>query len=356
MPPEAGQSATRVVPSRALDALDQLMSQLRDRRVIFIGEHHERYENHLDQLAVIRALHAQGKSLAIGLECFQQPFQPVLDAYVNGEIDEAEMLKRSEYFERWRFDYRLYRPILRFAREHSIALIALNLEEEFTQRVSEVGIAGLDASARARLPASIKRDDPAYRSRLKAVFERHPFSEARDFERFLDVQLAWDEGMAARGAEMLTMHPERTLVVIAGVGHIEYGQGIPQRLLRHVEVSSAILIDGRERALDPDAADYFLFPHSVSLPPMARLGVRLDSGPEATGTHIEDFTDESGAKAAGLDTGDRLMRIGEQRIEGYADIRIALLDRAPGERISVEIERKRLLGEPERKVFEVELH
>lgn len=355
-PEAASARPTAVVEARALSDLEQLLEALSERRVILIGEHHDRYENHLDQLAIIRGLHARGKALVIGLEAFQQPFQQVLDDYVAGIIDEPEMLRRSEYFERWRFDYRLYRPILRFARERGIPLVALNLEEELTRRVGEVGIAGLSAAERARLPAEIVRDDPAYRARIKAVFDHHPFGETRDFERFLEVQLLWDEGMAARAAEALKAHPERTLVVLAGVGHVEYGQGIAQRLLRRVQVPSAILIDGRERALESGAADYFLFPERVELPPMARLGVRLDSGPGATGTRIEDFVDGSGAKAAGLAKGDRLRRIADQPIETYADIRIALLDRAPGERVSVEVERARLFGKPRCKTVEVELH
>ena len=42
--------------------------------------------------------------------------------------------------------------------------------------------------------------------------------------------------MAERAARYLQEHPEKTLVVLAGGGHLEYGQGIPKRLLRRVPV------------------------------------------------------------------------------------------------------------------------
>jgi uncharacterized iron-regulated protein len=133
---------TRVVDPATLTGLDALVTKLADRRVVFVGESHDRYEDHLNQLAVIRGLHERDVDLAIGMEMFQQPFQPALDAYIAGEISEVEMLRRTDYFERWRFDYRLYRPILRYAREHGIPVIALNLDGEITAKVGKAGTGG----------------------------------------------------------------------------------------------------------------------------------------------------------------------------------------------------------------------
>ena len=38
------------------------------------------------------------------MEFFQQPFQPALDDYIAGKIDEKEFLKKSEYYLRWRIE------------------------------------------------------------------------------------------------------------------------------------------------------------------------------------------------------------------------------------------------------------
>ncbi|MGE0081714.1 MAG: ChaN family lipoprotein, partial [Thiohalomonadaceae bacterium] len=88
-----------------LPSLEQILPQLADRRVVFVGENHDQYSHHLVQLAIIRGLHRKHGELAIGLEFFQQPFQEHLDAYVAGAIDETEMLRRTEYMERWGYDY-----------------------------------------------------------------------------------------------------------------------------------------------------------------------------------------------------------------------------------------------------------
>jgi len=401
---------TLVVDLANLTNLEALIPRLADRRVVFVGEAHDRYEDHLNQLAIIRGLHQRGADLAIGMEMFQQPFQAALDAYIAGEIDEDEMLRRTDYFERWRFDYRLYRPILRFAREQGIPVIALNLEREITTKVGDGGLEALSAEERARIPAVIDRDDPAYRARVKAVFDLHPRrgkepseskappegkaqagekdqaqSQAQSktqaqsqiqtqaqaqpqpqsqpqnqdddqaFERFLSVQLLWDEGMAERAARYLQDHPGKQMVILAGSGHLEYGQGIPQRLQRRLPLSAAIVLNGGMRDLDPQAADFLLYPRRVELAATGRLGVMLDTEARGPGVAVQGFSDNSGAAVAGMKEGDRIVRVGGKGIEVYADIRVALMDSRPGQKLPVEVERGPA-GAAERLTLEVELH
>jgi uncharacterized iron-regulated protein len=342
--------------TRQISDMDRLLDAIADRRVVFVGESHDRYEDHLNQLQVIEGLKRRGKDLAIGMEFFQQPYQAPLDAYIAGQIDEAEFLRRTQYFDRWRYDYRLYRPILSFARESRIPVIALNLESELTGRVGDVGIDGLKPEERARIPTDMGREDQTYRDRVKAVFDMHPAAQKGSFERFLQVQLLWDEGMAERAARYLQEHPEKTLVVLAGSGHLEFGQGIPRRLQRRTPVPAAILLNGSNRDLDPAAADYLLFPKRLDLPAAGLLGVMLKAEGDGKGAEVEGLAENSGAKKAGIKEGDRIVRVGDSPVGTYADIRIALLDRRPGERVPVEVLRKRVLGGDETLAFEVELH
>ena len=364
---------TAVVDLANLTNLEALIPRLAERQVVFVGEAHDRYEDHLNQLAIIRGLHQRGADLAIGMEMFQQPFQPALDAYIAGEIDEAELLRRTDYFERWRFDYRLYRPILRFAREQGIPVIALNLEREITGKVGEGGLEALSPAERARIPVEIDGSDPAYRQRVKAVFDLHPKGgkeqpegddkdkekdDGKAFERFLAVQLLWDEGMAERAARYLQEHPGKRMVILAGSGHLEYGQGIPSRLLRRFAEStplSAIVLNGGLRDLDPQVADFLLYPHRVELAATGRLGVMLDTEAKGPGVAVQGFSDNSGAAAAGMKEGDRIVRVGDQDIGVYADIRLALMDSRPGQKLSVAVERG-APGGAERLSLEVELH
>lgn len=369
-PDEIIDTQTAVVDVTTLGDLEGLIDKLANRTVVFVGESHDRYEDHLNQLAIIRGLHARGKDLAIGMEFFQRPFQKDVDDYVAGRIGEAEFLRRSDYFERWRFDYRLYRPILRLAREQGIPVVALNLEKEITDAVGEGGLEALDEVQRDRLPAQMDQGDDAYRARIREAFDAHPqirdkevgdrkddpqATQAR-FERFLAVQVLWDEGMAERAARYLRDHPGKTLVVLAGAGHLEYGQGIPKRLQRRVQVPAAVVLNGTQRDLDPRAADFLLYPRRVALPSAGLLGVLLDTEAKGEGVAVKGFSEDSGAKAAGMSEGDRIVRVGQVAVNAYADIRIALLDSRPGQRLPVEVLRKPLLGAPARMNMEVELH
>ena len=370
---------TAVVDMTTLGDLNGLIDKLASRRLVFVGETHDHYEDHLNQLAVIDGLRVRGKDLAIAMEPFQQPFQEDLDAYIAGTIDETELLRRTDWFERWRFDYRLYRPILRLARTQGIPVVALNVEREITEAVGDGGLDALSEAQRSRIPADLDRSDPAYVARVRAVFDAHPMTRAKDkdkdtgkdkdngeeagsdatqarFERFLAVQLLWDEGMAERAATYLREHPEKTLVVLAGSGHLEYGQGIPNRVQRRIQVPAAVVLNGTRRDLDPRAADFLLFPRELALPAAGLLGVLLDTESKGEGMAVKGFVEDSGAKAAGMEEGDRIVRVGQIPVAAYADIRIALIDSRPGQRLPVEVLRKPWLGSPDRVDLEVELH
>jgi len=346
---------TKVLDVTSLGGLEGLIEQLADDRVVFVGESHDRYEDHLNQLEIIRGLHARGNPVAIGMEFFQQPFQDKLDAYVAGDLSEEALLRETEYFERWRFDYRLYRPILRYAREHGIPLIALNLPREITDKVGDGGIASLSPEEAAQIPSQIDRDAPDYRAHLQRVFEMHPKAEDAAFEHFLEVQLLWDEGMAERAVRWLQANPESQLILLAGAGHVEYGRGIPARVKRRLDVPMSIVMSGQQRPFDPGMADFLLYPQAVELPKTGLMGVMLDTDSEGQGVAVQGFAQQSGARDAGVKAGDRIIGIGETAIDSYADIRIALMDSRPGQQLPITVLRDPLVGAAERLNFDLTL-
>jgi len=334
-----------------LTSIDAMVSKFADHRLIYIGEVHDRYDHHLNQLAIIRGLHQRRPQLTIGLEFFQQPYQSYLDQFVAGAIDEAEMLRNTQYFDRWRFDYRLYQPILRYARQHRLPLIALNVPAELSSKVGRQGLESLSEDEKAYIREGVDRLQAGYGERLRAVFELHPAMAKREFETFLEAQLLWDEGMAQRVADVLREQPQRYMVVLAGNGHLEGGTGIPNRVQRRLRTTSAIVLNGPHLDLRPGLADFVLLTPEQVLPKAGVLGVQLAQ--ETKGARVTGFTDPSAAKEAGLREGDRLLRVDGKPITGYADVRLALLPYAPGDRVQVGVERERLFLGEETHSFEV---
>jgi hypothetical protein len=291
--------------------------------------------------------------MAIGMEAFQQPFQRHLDDYVAGKLSEQELLRETEYYQRWGYDFRLYEPILRYAQEQRLPLIALNLPAELTRKVGRQGIDGLNDEERAEIPDQIDRSDSAYEIRLEEIFDQHPQRDDQSFDHFLEVQLLWDEGMAQRAADYLESHPEEPMVILAGSGHLAYGSGIPRRLLRRVPLTSAIVLNDWGGELGPEIADFVLFPQRRDLPAAGRIGALLDE--DQAGLEIVSCTSASPCEKAGFKAGDRIVSIDGEPVTSMTDLKLLMWDKSPGDKITLEIVRPRWLSGPRQLTREVAL-
>jgi len=289
--------------------------------------------------------------MAIGVEYLQQRFQPIVDDYIAGRITEQEFLRGTEYYRHWGYDYRLYAPIFRFARNHEIPVRALNVPESLPSAVAQVGLDGLAPDQRAELPESIEPASEAYRARLREAFEAHGSAVPGAFDHFVEAQLVWDEGMAESAAEYLKAQPDRRMVILTGSGHVAFGSGIPERLERRARVAYTIVLNADE-AIEPGSADYVLLARERTLPPGGALGVRVEENDGAV--RIASLSADGAAEKGGLEKGDVLVSINGESIETAADARLALWDAQPGDRVPVAVTRKRLLKTVERD-FEVEL-
>ncbi|MGW8310789.1 MAG: ChaN family lipoprotein [Thiogranum sp.] len=345
-------AGTPAIDLRTMSDLQGIIPELADKRVVFVGESHNRYDHHLNQLEIIRRLHEIHPRLAIGMEMFQQPFQSVLDDYVAGKLSEEELLRGTEYYQRWGFDFRLYAPILRYAREHQIPVVALNVPVELTRKVGREGLDALTEEERAQLPTDIDRSDSDYERRLREVFDQHP-GNGRRFEHFLDVQLLWDEGMAERAAKYLAEHPDYRMVVLAGSGHIAWGSGISGRLARRLPGDSATVLNGWEGTLAPELADFLLLSETRTLPPAGRLGALLENGDGAP--VIMSCKPDTPCARAGLRKGDRFLAIDGQPINTMTDLRLAIWDKLPGDAVTLRMQRPRWLLSPKELNLRVEL-
>lgn len=358
--PESKVTVKPVVTTQAIrlsDALtlETLIPELATKRVVYVGETHNRFDHHLIQLEVVRRLHALHPELAIGMEFFQQPFQQHLDDYIRGDIDEREMLRRTEYYERWRYDYRFYAPILRYAREQDIPIIALNIPTELTQKVARGGLENLNDEERAQLPDDIDRSDKAYAKRLENVFKHHPEGQASKFDYFLTSQLLWDEGMAEQIADYLSAHPATHMVVLAGSGHLAFGSGIPNRVARRLPLDSSIILNNWEGPLEPGVADVLLLPQEKVIPKAGKIGAILDENKEKGILKVESCVPESPCEQAGLKSGDQILSINGETINSMADLRIMMWDRQPGEEISLSIRRKPWFGSTKELSYQITL-
>ncbi|PLY13465.1 MAG: iron-regulated protein [Sedimenticola sp.] len=344
---------TMAVDLRNAYGLDTIIPALSEARVVFVGEQHDNYGHHLAQLEIIQRLHQIDPSIAIGMEMFQKPFQVHLDDFLAGVITEEEMLRRTEWYDRWRFDYRLYQPILSFAKQNGIPVIALNMQREITEKVSRLGIDGLSDEDKALIPAQIDKSDKAYEGRLDEIFKLHPNVEKKSFSHFIDSQLIWDETMAERAADYLQANPKHRLVVLAGSGHLMFGSGIPNRVVRRVPVNRAIVLPGDAQQVKPDVADFLIYPPGAELPKAGLMGLMMD--PTDEGVKVAEVLAGKGAADAGLEKGDLIKAIDQQAIKTATDVRIHMQNKKPGDKVKVSVLRKKLLFAEKQLDFEIQL-
>ncbi|MEG3435785.1 ChaN family lipoprotein [Pannus brasiliensis CCIBt3594] len=233
--------------------------------IVYIGETHDRAEDHAARFQLVQRLQAKNPRVAIAFEMFQRPYQVYLDRYVAGTIEETELREKTEYDDRWGFDWEFYAPLLRFARENKIPLIALNTPAEITRKVAREGLESLTPSEMTYIPPKeeIKTDNEAYRQMIREVYERHSGGNSKGFDRFFLAQVLWDETMADSIAEFHRANPDDQILVLAGKGHIIYGYGIPDRVKRRLgdRVTARSIFLGYDADLwekgKPAPADYY---------------------------------------------------------------------------------------------------
>lgn len=237
-----------------------MMADLRTKRVVYVGERHDQAADHGVQYAILRALHRDEPSLAIGMEMFQVPFQEPLDRWSAGLIDETVLRRETEYDDRWGYDFSLYRPILEYARNHSLEVVALNAPRELSYAVARDGVDSLDPDLAATLP-ELDFDDSEHRAMFDEAFDVGEHGAQSTVDRYYQAQVLWDETMGSRVAQTLREGdgPQK-MVVFAGRVHVTRGLGIPDRAAKRGARPYAVVLPVSEDELKTE----------LDLPPEAR--------------------------------------------------------------------------------------
>jgi membrane-associated protease RseP (regulator of RpoE activity) len=189
----------------------------------------------------------------------------------------------------------------------------------------------------AQTPDYILSASQHYLQYLRTIFNSHPTNN--DFGTFVEGVLLWDESMADSAARYLKTHPRSRMVVLAGMVHVMYGDGIPERLnLRLGSNQSTVMINGTDFANNPGIADYQLVTEgSQELPKAGKLGVSIIDGSD--GVHVSEFTQGGAAQAAGISVGDRIVALNGVKVGNVLELKSVMFDKRPGERMQVLIQR-----------------
>ncbi len=227
--------------------VDAILEAARDKPFVFLGESHTNPEHHKFQAKVIEAL-AKTRPTVVGFEMFTRPVQDALNPWTLGWDTEAQFVQESDWKHQWGYDFGLYRPIFEITKEYKLPMVALNIPRTWVHAVGTKGYDGLTADQKADLPADLGALNPVHRTVFNAMIGGHPGS-ATAMDNMYAAQVLWDQAMADTAIKYIDTHPQpqdAVFAVVAGSGHVMYGQGINYRIARRTGKSgvTVVMVDG----------------------------------------------------------------------------------------------------------------
>ena len=218
-------------------SLEQMLDDLAKAKVVVVGENHGHKLGHALELAILKGVQARKARTALSLEMFERDVQGVLDEYLAGHITESHFLQSARPWPAYKTDYA---PMVEFARENRLPVIAANAPRRYVNIVSRKGQAALKELPRASrehlppLPYSMDIP-PGYDRMLTDLFQgahgsAASSSAAPPLANMKESQALWDSTMADSILRFLRKNRGWIVVQINGAGHSDYGYGIADRL------------------------------------------------------------------------------------------------------------------------------
>ena len=201
-------------------------------RFVLVGESHDNPDHHKAQAAVISALVKRGRDVTVGFEMFTRDNQKSLAGWTLGKYSQEEFIEKSSWKTQWGFDFNLYKPIFDVVKENRLPMVALNLPREWVRRVGRNGLGALTDAEKKWAP-NIDTTNKDHRSIFSSMMGGHgAISPAT--ENTYAAMVAWDEGMATTAADWMSARTssKAVMVIVVGMGHTLYNQGINYRLMK----------------------------------------------------------------------------------------------------------------------------
>lgn len=339
-----------IIDVEKLDTFQDMMKKASAYKVIFAGESHNEYSHHANQLAIIEYLNNSKKKTAIAMEMVQYEYLNVINDFVKGRITEKEMLDSIDYYNNWSFDYSLYAPIFRYARDNNIDIIPLNIDREVTSKVYQGQIDNLTEEQAISMPERMKVMNDEYENKIKSIFDMHTKNQNKFTDFFLS-QNIWDEIMAKHLADYRKANPDTSIVVICGNGHAGKNSGIPLRYKRITGEDSFVIMQGEN--INQEDADVYIYPEEISSKGTPKIGVTISLDDEKNGiVKVESVTKKSPAAQAGIKNGDIILKCGYHDIKNIGNLKYALYEKGYNGTLECEIKRGKNILSKSIKLFE----
>ncbi len=236
-------------------SLEYILEKAFGQDAVFIGEGHDDAVAHYLEKKIFKSLYdmcqkEKKRSLTLSMEMFEKDIQIVLDEYLKNLITERHFLKASRPWPNYKKDYR---PLIEFAKEKGIYVLAANAPARYANMVARNGEKSLyklsDKAKKWLPPLPYKKASSRLEKKFKKFWEttmnkikkhkktagsggenkkrpKHRFK----FENMMGAQSLWDASMAYSIANRLKNNDKGLVLNINGKFHSEQGLGIVEHL------------------------------------------------------------------------------------------------------------------------------
>jgi uncharacterized iron-regulated protein len=350
----------------------EVADQLAAADVVAFGELHDTPPVHRMHHALLAALHERRGDVVIAMEMFERDVQTVLLKYLNGFVDERTFLAEARPWPNYERDYR---PVIEFAKQHGLVVLAANAPRPLAGRVAKEGIAAVAGSPHVARETTAPEDD--YWQAFQEQMLSHPGVTPAQVKNYYASQCLKDDTMAESVCDHLQQRRlqggKPLVVLICGSMHSDHGRGTVARIRSRmpdldVRVLSAeavadigsgiyeaprtiadyvVVVPGGAPKAEAQAAPAKVEPVAVAKPPVAApvapaapaapaaneaglrpaLGLMPDYAGNAQGVLVGQVREGGAADKAGIEAGDVIVKVGGAEVvdvESYTEALDAL--------------------------------
>jgi len=316
-------------------SFEQMIREMKPAAFVYIGETHNSLPMHELQARIIRALHAQDRHLAVGLEMYPVTLPEALAKWSLGILTEEEFLRQGRWYTTWNQNFGYYRPIFEFVKSQGIPLYALNAPREI---ITKIRMRGWDALTEAEKAIVPKPDltHEEHRLLMRTIFSAMEMPAAMKgagldmmFEGLYRGQSAWDTVMGANAVKAREADG-RKVVVLVGSGHLLYNLGLnrragemsrlPGKTVVAVEIPKGTASITVSRTL----ADYIVGIEEEERPAFPSIGLAFKKFPDLDNLVIDGKPIDGVARGKDFEKGDVVLSVDGRRFADSDELRIHL--------------------------------
>ncbi len=225
--------------------LSEVIKRAGESDAVFLGENHDDAVGHAIQFEIFKRIvneNLANRRIALSLEMFERDVQIVVDEYLSGLITEQHFLSSSRPWGNYKWDYK---PLVEFAKEKRLPVIAANAPRRYINMVSRGGresLNGLSKEAKKWLPPlPYAEPSAAYSAKFKALMGPSPEAQM-GIDKILASQALWDAAMSNAVAQFLKKNDNALVVHLNGAFHTESRMGTVEHLLKYRAKAKVLVV------------------------------------------------------------------------------------------------------------------